>query len=273
MDSTDRLGWAVMVARAAGETGLFTYGRGGGHGGSRGAGSDGHDGSCDGHLRTAQPWILWSSCSTGTHENNPWIIQGRMCKCGNKTATGGGGSRGVGGGGGVRGGAGVGGILRTIHDLVPQRRPPSALFYGLVVTSPCVWGATLWKILHTIAEFTNSPGVPEISREWRTLINVLPTCMPCPECAMHFQKWSRENPLRDPISRDDIRNWLLNLHNHLNVADGAAVFTPDMLTELYGGDKYVRFAALQQMIHNLRDIVGVAALNCMMDMIHKTTAW
>lgn len=89
---------------------------------------------------------------------------------------------------------------------------------------------------------------------------------------MHFQKWSRENPLRDPISRDDIRNWLLNLHNHLNVADGAAVFTPDMLTELYGGDKYVRFAALQQMIHNLRDIVGVAALNCMMDMIHKTTA-
>lgn len=246
---------------------LFTCGSGGGHGGSRGAGSDGHDGSCGGHLRTAQPWILWSSCSTGTHENNPWIIQGRMCKCGNKTSLAALGSRSV---GGARGGAGA--PVRSVHDFIPQRVQPQPRFHGLVVTSPCVWGPTMWKILHTIAEFTNSPGVPPISREWRILINAMPTCLPCPDCARHFEKWYAENPLAAPISRDDIRLWWLNLHNRLNEADGAAAYAPEMLTELYGGDKYVKLAAVMPLVTNLRGIIGKLVVDCMMVMIQKTLA-
>lgn len=188
-----------------------------------------------------------------------------MCKCGDKTAgaaiaAAAAGTRGV---GAARGG-------RTIEDLVPTRTPPQPRFHGLVVTSPCVWGPTMWKVLHTLAEFTNTPGVPPISREWRILLNSLSTCMPCPECAKHYQKWCEENPISDPISRVDIRLWLMNLHNRINVADGKGVFTEDRLSTIYGGDKYTVLTALRPLVINLRAVIGKLAVDCMVVMVQKT---
>ena len=86
-----------------------------------------------------------------------------------------------------------------------------------------VWGALLWKVLHTASVFTSSVRQTKMMK---TLLSALLTGLPCPDCSDHYNAWYRSHPLRYPIIgsrislpvayRTNTIRWILALHNDVN---------------------------------------------------------
>ena len=91
-----------------------------------------------------------------------------------------------------------------------------------------VWGALLWKVLHTASVFTSSVRQTKMIK---TLLSALLTGLPCPDCSDHYNAWYRSHPLRYPIIgsrislpvayRTNTIRWILALHNDVNQRIGS----------------------------------------------------
>ena len=144
-----------------------------------------------------------------------------MCDC-DKHLTKGWASVGVGGGGGGRREVEIhikrtdkviaGSIRKITRDVVSE---------GI---SPIFWGARVWKILHDLAELTDT----EIDG-WQQLVSVLPNALPCPSCANHMREWVSGHP----VCKDGARQWRLAFHNAVNERLGRRVWDLAQLTALY----------------------------------------
>jgi hypothetical protein len=88
-----------------------------------------------------------------------------------------------------------------------------------------VWGPPLWKVLHVLA------NVNDLGR-WRTLLDLLRTALPCPECSAHFNAWLDGHPLVDGTRMD---LWLLALHNDINRREGTSEWNEEQLRSAYAG--------------------------------------
>jgi hypothetical protein len=88
-----------------------------------------------------------------------------------------------------------------------------------------VWGPPLWKVLHVLA------NVNDLGR-WRTLLDLLRTALPCPECSAHFNAWLDAHPLIDGTKMD---LWLLALHNDINRREGTLCWNEEQLRSAYAG--------------------------------------
>ena len=99
--------------------------------------------------------------------------------------------------------------------------PPPDIPIPTVDTS--VWGAALWRVLHTASVATR--GRQHI-QPWRNLISALKTGLPCPDCSAHYNAWVSGHGIRFSSSRDGIRipilRWVLDLHNDVNQRTGSA---------------------------------------------------
>lgn len=95
---------------------------------------------------------------------------------------------------------------------------PSAITY---VSDTAVWGANLWNVLHTIAEFSDTLASASL---WRDLLNLLTIDIPCTECRVHFSTYLQNNPV-DVTDRRMLVPWLFNLHNMVNTRIGKPVLT------------------------------------------------
>ena len=92
-----------------------------------------------------------------------------------------------------------------------------------------VWGALLWKVLHTASVFTSTLRQ---TKQWRVLLSALLRGLPCPDCSAHYNAWHRSHPLRYPIigNRNTLPaayrtitiRWILALHNDVNQRIGSA---------------------------------------------------
>jgi len=49
-------------------------------------------------------------------------------------------------------------------------------------------------------------------------VQALIALMPCNECAEHFQKYVRENPI--PRTRKELLDWLITAHDNVNERNG-----------------------------------------------------
>jgi hypothetical protein len=90
--------------------------------------------------------------------------------------------------------------------------------------SPVFWGARVWKILHDLAELTDT----EVDG-WQQLMSVLPDALPCPSCARHMREWVSGHP----VCEDGARHWMFAFHNAVNERLGRPVWTEEQLTTLY----------------------------------------
>lgn len=114
-----------------------------------------------------------------------------------------------------------------------------------------LWGPTLWTILHTLAEFTDHL---DLNRYWQLLVQSMRTTLPCPDCRAHFVAWNDSHPLRNiktvPELRSFYRQWLLDLHNQVNVTKEFPTdpWTESQLTPTYGGDRTVRLQLVRDLI-------------------------
>ena len=106
---------------------------------------------------------------------------------------------------------------------------------------PSEWGPSLWKILHTLAEFSSIQDSvhDEENAAWQTVVRLLPRIMPCPRCSKHFQQWLEMKPLSGILEkngaekREGLRLWFLECHNRVNLQNGKAELEAEKLQELY----------------------------------------
>lgn len=75
-----------------------------------------------------------------------------------------------------------------------------------------VWGASLWRILHTMAEYSDKPSVVSL---WNNLLHLLNTYIPCIQCRQHFSSYLQNNPV-DVSDRGALSLWFFSLHNDVN---------------------------------------------------------
>lgn len=95
----------------------------------------------------------------------------------------------------------------------------------LEVLDTAIWGPSVWRILHAAADKAH----PKLAAALRALDGALP----CPDCRGHYHAWLQSHPLPEgggqnrpalPIG-GDLRTWLLDLHNDVNVRTGKAPWT------------------------------------------------
>ena len=142
----------------------------------------------------------------------------------------------------------------TVAPVIPDISIPT------VDTS--VWGAALWRILHTATVATRSRAQIVL---WRNVIDALKTGLPCPECSAHYNAWVSRHGLRFSLIGDGIRGpvvrWFLELHNDVNRRNDVAggTWTAKQVMETYGGAG--RVAEATATLESLRGIIGDGAWN------------
>ena len=101
---------------------------------------------------------------------------------------------------------------------------------------PRIWGPHLWNFLHYSA--TNYPEHPSKQQiqEMITWLCSLPVAIPCPDCSGHYKKYIEENKSKMVdicSSRDKLFNFLVDIHNKVNVRNGKRVVSYEEARNLY----------------------------------------
>ena len=118
---------------------------------------------------------------------------------------------------------------------------------------PTVWGPLLWKLLHTMAEWSDRR---DIIYRWKHVLELTSAAIPCTRCRRHMQEYLRMHsmfirppepipPVRGkqkgwiPAKGEDvklaIRKGLWTFHNHVNRSTGATELTEEDANALYQG--------------------------------------
>jgi hypothetical protein len=115
-----------------------------------------------------------------------------------------------------------------------------------------IWGPHMWRFLHIASQGT----IAAVSRAWawERLLTEMATGLPCPDCRAHYGAWLAAHPLNYPFRGTttpqnlftQAQDWVLALHNAVNVRRGVAEWTPEEVaaTEAYRGGRPAARAAL-----------------------------
>jgi hypothetical protein len=120
------------------------------------------------------------------------------------------------------------------------KRLPVTLFEEI---KPSTWGYPMWRVLHGLVEKsgrqTNKFLDDDEFYAWKSVLNILHTCLPCNLCRDHYSGFVREHPYDDIIARrgaerrEGLRKWLFDLHNQAPMVSDCPRPTIDKLPELY----------------------------------------
>jgi hypothetical protein len=114
-------------------------------------------------------------------------------------------------------------VRPVVHTVVHTVVPASGIH-------PSLWGASLWYLLHTAAQFTTNVHQ---RLNWIRLLEAMKSSLPCPECSAHYNAWITANPVSLPISGPElttvISTWLLALHNDINRRNEKEAWTVEQL--------------------------------------------
>ena len=114
-------------------------------------------------------------------------------------------------------------VVHTVARAVAQTVVPAGIH-------PSLWGASLWHLLHTAAQFTTNVHQ---RLNWIRLLEAMKSSLPCPECSAHYNAWITANPVSLPISGPElttaISTWLLALHNDINRRNEKEAWTVEQL--------------------------------------------
>ena len=156
---------------------------------------------------------------------------------------------------------------------VPKQPTAVVSRTGLPTVNTHLWGPSLWKALHTAAQFAGD------SSSWSSILSAMTTGLPCPECSAHYNTWYRRQkssslvpnnrmyitipfmanrsarrPPQTPSVPITIK--LLNLHNEINKQSGKPSWSEGQLAATYGGDKQSQKAAAIAALQTLNGVIG-----------------
>jgi hypothetical protein len=141
-----------------------------------------------------------------------------------------------------------------------------------LIHDPAIWGPHLWTALHTLAEFLPVHN-SETRRKWSGLLDALRKSIPCPDCTHHYIRWYSTHRIiygygvgahRQIV---DIKAWILDLHNDVNLRKGVPTWDAAAVTATYGGDRAARAHAVRMAINAVRGMIGFPALRALDGMV------
>lgn len=151
--------------------------------------------------------------------------------------------------------------------------PAAAAVQPLATVDTSVWGAPLWKVLHTASVFTKTASqIPH----WRNLVKALKTGLPCPDCSAHYNAWTDSNRIHFSMIGDGVRApviaWVLELHNNVNKRRDPPVapWKVKQVIAAYEGapaEKAARIAAAVTALQSLHGVIGPSAFDAAMALL------
>ena len=118
--------------------------------------------------------------------------------------------------------------------------------------TPDTWGPPLWKELHE--KTFNYPHYPTASDKKEVVIyfHTFTRRIPCPSCRQHYKSWLQLHPVENVHHmRKSLIEWLVDLHNDVNVRNGKRVWAYEEVYELYERKFNVSWIALAFFIMTL----------------------
>ena len=81
-----------------------------------------------------------------------------------------------------------------------------------------VWGQYLWRLLHTITYSYPNKCSQKLKGKYIDIFYCLRNIIPCSICKIHYRKRLNEFPVERFLNnKDNFINWLIKLHNEVNV--------------------------------------------------------
>jgi hypothetical protein len=99
---------------------------------------------------------------------------------------------------------------------------------------PNIWGKHAWIFLHSVS--MNYPDNPsnEDRKNHKNFFENLRYVLPCEVCKKHFTQHILHNPIEPALhSKRKLVEWLINVHNQVNISLNKPTMTYDQVIELY----------------------------------------
>lgn len=100
--------------------------------------------------------------------------------------------------------------------------------------NPEIWGAKMWFILHIITfTYPENPTFLD-KRHYNDFFTNLQYVIPCDKCKLHYREHLENNPLTPNLDKkEDFVNWLIQVHNAVNISKGKPTMTYDAVLKEY----------------------------------------
>lgn len=98
----------------------------------------------------------------------------------------------------------------------------------MINIDPKLWGSHVWKFSHYLTKaYPNNPSMADMNN-YKTYFLLLKNILPCQKCRENYKMELKEHPLSDEIlgNKQLLINWLINLHNRVNVKTGKPIYQP-----------------------------------------------
>jgi hypothetical protein len=112
--------------------------------------------------------------------------------------------------------------------------------------SPRYWGPLLWRTYHLLAELPIDPTRMQI---WKHILSSTARAMPCEKCRIHLSQYLETNPLVD-----DVRKYMWNLHNRVNIRNESPSFLYEELTTYEIKERKQTLLEIQQLFTSIEEI-------------------
>jgi hypothetical protein len=97
---------------------------------------------------------------------------------------------------------------------------------------PNIWGPPAWKFLHSITfQYPENPTDLD-KQKYFTFFNSLKNVLPCPTCREHYGGNFESIPIRLD-NREDLIEWLIDIHNEVNLKDGKKAYSYSEVYQIY----------------------------------------
>ena len=105
--------------------------------------------------------------------------------------------------------------------------------------NPEVWGSHGWKLMHYITlSYSNSPNEAD-KIDMYNFFDSIGKVLPCLSCRVNYIKHNKKYPLDKNAltNRKTLVEWLMNVHNEVNLLTNKPVYTLDKLYKEYMSPK------------------------------------
>lgn len=96
-----------------------------------------------------------------------------------------------------------------------------------------ILGRSSWTLLHVMA--TKFPPTPteKNTQDLVSFVQLLSTLYPCGDCAAHFKKYIKANPIHTGAfaTKKGVATWFCNAHNDVNKRLGKPIYDCNLVTE------------------------------------------
>tara|TARA_Y100000389_G_C17431932_1_gene503190 strand:+ start:1394 stop:1822 length:429 start_codon:yes stop_codon:yes gene_type:complete len=97
---------------------------------------------------------------------------------------------------------------------------------------PNIWGPGAWTFLHSITfQYPETPTDID-KQKYYTFFNSLKNVLPCPVCREHYTNNLEVLQIRLD-TRKDLIEWLIDIHNEINIMNNKKVYTYEEVYEIY----------------------------------------